>query len=155
MLPSIKEEATMRVSEAMTRTVRVASPEQSIRDAAMLMAELDAGVVPVGENDRLVGMITDRDITIRAVAQGRGPDVPIREVMTPEVRYCYEDEEVEDVAQNMADIQVRRLPVMDRNKRLVGIISIGDIAMTEGREAAGEAVAGVSEPGGSHTQTGS
>jgi CBS domain-containing protein len=139
----------------MTRTVRVASPEQSIRDAAMLMAELDAGVLPVGENDRLVGMITDRDIAIRAVAQGRGPDVPIREVMTPEVRYCFEDEDVEDVAQNMADIQVRRLPVMDRNKRLVGIISIGDIAMTEGPEAAGDAVAGVSEPGGSHTQTGS
>ena len=145
----------MQVSEAMTRTVRVASPEQSIRDAAMLMAELDAGVLPVGENDRLVGMITDRDIAIRAVAQGRGPDVPIREVMTPEVRYCFEDEDVEDVAQNMADIQVRRLPVMDRNKRLVGIISIGDIAMTEGPEAAGDAVAGVSEPGGSHTQTGS
>jgi CBS domain-containing protein len=145
----------MRVSEAMTRTVRVASPEQSIRDAAMLMAELDAGVLPVGENDRLVGMITDRDIAIRAVAQGRGPDAPIREVMTAEVRYCYEDEDVEDVAQNMADIQVRRLPVMDRNKRLVGIISIGDIAMTEGPDAAGEAVAGVSEPGGAHTQTGS
>src|SRR5688500_1717510 len=118
MHPPIREEGSMRVSEAMTRTVRDASPEQSLRDAAMLMAELDAGVLPVGENDRLIGMITDRDVAIRAVAQGRGPDVPIREVMTPEVRYCYEDEDVEDVAQNMADIQVRRLPVMDRTKRL-------------------------------------
>jgi CBS domain-containing protein len=144
----------MRVSEAMTRTVRVANPDQSIRDAAMLMAELDAGVLPVGENDRLVGMITDRDIAIRAVAQGRGPDAPIREVMTPEVRYCFEDEDVEDVVQNMADIQVRRLPVVDRSKRLVGIISLGDVALTEGPDAAGEAVAGISEPGGSHTQTG-
>jgi CBS domain-containing protein len=144
----------MRVSEALTRTVRVADPDQSIRDAAMLMAELDAGVLPVGENDRLVGMITDRDIAIRAVAQGRGPDAPIREVMTPEVRYCFEDEDVEDVVQNMADIQVRRLPVVDRSKRLVGIISLGDVALTEGPAAAGEAVAGISEPGGSHTQTG-
>jgi CBS domain-containing protein len=144
----------MRVSEAMTRTVRVADPDQSIRDAAMLMAELDAGVLPVGENDRLVGMITDRDIAIRAVAQGRGPDAPIREVMPPEVRYCFEDEDVEDVVQNMADIQERRLPVVDRSKRLVGIISLGDVALTEGPAAAGEAVAGISEPGGSHTQTG-
>jgi CBS domain-containing protein len=142
----------MRVSEAMTRTVRVADPDQSIRDAAMLMAELDAGVLPVGENDRLVGMITDRDIAIRAVAQGRGPDAPIREVMTPEVRYCFEDEDVEDVVQNMADIQVRRLPVVDRDKRLVGVVSLADAALKQDASLAGEALSDIAEPGGQHNQ---
>ncbi|HYM41368.1 MAG TPA: CBS domain-containing protein, partial [Steroidobacteraceae bacterium] len=93
----------MRVSEAMTREVRVASPGQSIRDVAKIMSEIDAGAMPVGDNDRLVGMITDRDIAIRAVAQGKGPDTPVREVMSTErVLYCYDDEELEHVARNMS-----------------------------------------------------
>src|ERR687883_714396 len=112
----------MRVSEAMTRDVRVASPEQSIREAARIMAEIDAGVMPVREGDRLVGMITDRDIAVRAVAEGKGPDTPIREVMTEDVKYCFEDDDTGDVARNMAEIQVRRLPVLTREKRLVGIV---------------------------------
>ncbi|MFL5201572.1 MAG: CBS domain-containing protein, partial [Microvirga sp.] len=115
----------MRVAEVMTRDVRLIEPNQTIRDAARLMAEMDAGVMPVREGDRLVGMITDRDIAVRAVAQGRGPDTPVREVMTDEVKYCYEDDDTNDVARNMADIQVRRLPVLTRDKRLVGIISLG------------------------------
>src|SRR5437763_10551162 len=127
----------MRVSEAMTREVRVASPGQSIRDVAKIMAEIDAGVLPVGDNDRLVGMITDRDIAIRAVAQGKGPDTPVREIMSEHIHYCYEDEELDDVAQNMGDIQVRRLPVVNREKRLVGILSLGDVARTEGGETVG------------------
>ena len=143
----------MRVSEAMTRAVRVANPEQSIREVAKIMAEIDAGAVPVGENDRLVGMITDRDIAIRAVAKGRGPHTPVREVMSKEVKYCYEDEDLEHVAFNMGDIQVRRLPVVDRDKRLVGIVSLGDVAQNEDRETTGEATAGVSQPGGKHRQT--
>lgn len=142
----------MRVSEAMTREVRVANPGQSIRDVAKIMAEIDAGAVPVGENDRLVGMITDRDIAIRAVAHGKGPDTPVREVMSKEVMYVFEDEDLEHVAHNMADIQVRRLPVVNREKRLVGIISLGDIAQNEDTETVGEATAGVSQPGGSHRQ---
>ena len=142
----------MKVSEAMSRDVRVANPEQSIRDAATLMAELDAGALPVGENDRLVGMITDRDIAIRAVAQGRGPDAKVREVMSPDVKYCFEDEDLKHVAESMADIQVRRLPVVDREKRLVGIISLGDLALSEGTKAAGNAVTGISQPGGQHSQ---
>src|SRR5207248_7441738 len=89
-----KEGDPMRVSEAMTREVRVASPGQSIRDVAKIMAEIDAGSMPVGDNDRLVGMITDRDIAIRAVALGKGPETPVREVMSSDqVLYCYEDEE--------------------------------------------------------------
>src|ERR671933_1576129 len=115
----------MRVSEAMTHDVRVASPDQSIREAARIMAEIDAGVLPVGEGDRLVGMVTDRDIAVRAVAEGKGPDTPVREVMTPEVRYVSEDESLRDAADSMAREQVRRLPVVNRDKRLVGIISLG------------------------------
>ncbi|MPR12743.1 CBS domain-containing protein, partial [Microvirga tunisiensis] len=132
----------MRVAEVMTRDVRLIEPNQTIRDAARLMAEMDAGIMPVREGDRLVGMITDRDIAVRAVAQGRGPDTPVREVMTDEVKYCYEDDDTNDVARNMADIQVRRLPVLTREKRLVGIISLGDLAVTDEARRAGEAVAG-------------
>jgi CBS domain-containing protein len=143
----------MRVSEAMTRDVRVANPGQTIRDVAKIMAEIDAGAVPVGENDRLVGIITDRDIAIRAVAVGKGPDTPVREVMSKEVKYCFEDEDLDHVAKNMGDIQVRRLPVVNRDKRLVGIVSLGDIAQTEDAETTGETVAAVSEPGGQHSQS--
>ena len=121
----------MKVSEVMTRDVRLIEPTQTIRDAAKLMAEMDAGIMPVREGDRLVGMITDRDIAVRAVAEGKGPDTPIREVMTEDVKYCYEDDDTDDVARNMADIQVRRLPVLTRDKRLVGIISLGDMAVSE------------------------
>jgi CBS domain-containing protein len=145
----------MRVSEAMTRDVRIASPSETIRQAARMMAEIDAGVVPVGENDRLVGMITDRDIAVRAVADGKSPDTPIREVMSSDVCYCFDDQEISDVAANMADVQVRRLPVVDRAKRLVGILSLGDIAQADkqGKPAA-EALCGISEPGGQHSQSG-
>jgi CBS domain-containing protein len=129
----------MRVSEAMTRDVRVANPDQTIREAAQMMAELDAGALPVGEQDRLVGMITDRDIAVRAVAHGKSPDTRIRDVMTDDVKYCFDDDDVEDVARNMADIQVRRLPVVNRDKRLVGIVAI------EEPEVVGEAVSGISE----------
>jgi CBS domain-containing protein len=145
----------MKVKDAMTRNVRIADPEQTIQDAARMMSELDSGVLPVGENDRLVGMITDRDIAVRAVAEGRGPQTAVREVMTPDVRYCFEDEDTEHVARNMADQQVRRLPVVNRDKRLVGIVSLGDLAVSEGPRPAGEALSGISRPGGGHSQTGS
>jgi CBS domain-containing protein len=147
-------EAKMRVAEVMTRDVRLIEPTQTIRDAAQLMAELDAGIMPVREGDRLVGMITDRDIAVRAVAQGRGPDTPVREVMTDEVKYCFEDEYTAAVERNMAEIQVRRLPVLTRDKRLVGILSLGDLAMSDKAAKVGAAVAGISQPGGQHSQTG-
>ena len=134
--------------------MQLIEPIQTIREAARLMAEMDAGIMPVREGDRLVGMITDRDIAVRAVAEGKGPDTPIREVMTQDVKYCYEDDETDGVAGNMAAIQVRRLPVLTRDKRLVGIISLGDMAMSKGSGRVGEAVAGISQPGGRHSQTG-
>lgn len=142
----------MLVSEAMTRDVRVASPDFTVQQAAKLMADLDAGVLPVGENDRLVGMITDRDIAIRGIGQGRGPDASVREVMSSDMKYCFEDQDLDKVTQNMGDIQVRRLPVVSREKRLVGILSLGDIALGQEQSAAG-ALSGISQPGGEHCQS--
>ena len=143
----------MQVNEAMTSDVKIANPNQSIRDAARLMAQIDAGVLPVGENDQLVGMITDRDIAIRAVAAGKGPQTPIRDIMSKEVLYCFEDDNVDDVVQNMADIKVRRLPVLNHEKRLVGILSLGDIALSDGAGTAGSALCGISEPSSEHSQS--
>jgi CBS domain-containing protein len=146
-------EDTMRVSEAMSSDVNIASPEQSIREAARIMAKIDAGALPVGENDRLVGMITDRDIAIRAIGAGKGPDTPIREIMSAEVKYCFEDDDIDEVAHNMADLKLRRLPVLNAKKRLVGIISLADMALAEGPEPVGQAICGISEPGGEHSQS--
>ena len=142
----------MRVSEVMTRDVKMAQPDQPICDAARLMAEIDAGVLPVSEGDRLVGMITDRDIAVRAVAQKKPPTTQVREVMSPEVLYCFDDQELYDVAQNMGDVKVRRLPVVNRDKRLVGILSLGDLAKGENAAAAGQTVADISAPGGAHSE---
>lgn len=143
----------MRVSETMTREVTLVSPEQSIRDAAKAMADCDAGALPVAKDDRLVGVITDRDIAIRAVAENLSPDTPVREVMSKEVLYCFEDEAIEHVAENMGEKQIRRLPVLDRNKRLVGIVSIGDLARATKPATTGRAVAAISQPGGEHSQS--
>src|SRR5919202_1590697 len=141
----------MRVSEAMTRDVRLTRPDEPIQNAARIMAEIDAGIVPVSDGDRLVGMITDRDIAVRAVAAGKGPQPPIREVMSAEVKYCFEDEDLDHVPHNMADIKVRRLPVLNRDKRLVGIISLGDVAVMQDGHYAETALSGISEPGGAHS----
>ncbi|HEX6960053.1 MAG TPA: CBS domain-containing protein [Ferrovibrio sp.] len=143
----------MKVSEAMSRDVRIVNPDQTIAEAAQIMAEIDAGSLPVGEDDRLVGMLTDRDIAIRGVAKNCGPDTKIRDVMTTDVKYCYEDEALGHVAKNMGDIQVRRLPVVNREKRLVGIISLGNIATEGNTRLAADAVRKVSVPGGQHSQS--
>ena len=144
----------MNVRECMSTDVKIASPSWSIREAASAMKDIDAGFLPVGENDRLVGMVTDRDIAIRAVAQGKGPDTKVRDVMTEEVIYCFDDESLDAVSTMMADRKVRRLPVLNRNKRLVGIVSIGDLSQSpedDGRRSAA-ALGSVSTPGGEHVQ---
>lgn len=144
----------MKISEAMTRDVRMVRPDQTIREAAHLMAELDIGALPVEDSDRLVGMITDRDIAVRAVAEGHGADTMVRDVMTAEVKYCFDDQSVEEVTQNMGEQRLRRLPVVDRNKRLVGILSLGDLALDEDvQDEAAEALGGISRPGGQHSQS--
>jgi CBS domain-containing protein len=143
----------MKVAESMSSDVRIADPEQSIMEAARIMAEADCGALPVGADGRLVGMITDRDIAIRAVAAGKGPDCLVREVMSSGICYCYHDQDIGEVTANMGDIKVRRLPVVDREKRLVGIISLGDIARADGHESGtARALHGISEEGGAHSQ---
>ncbi|MEA1652207.1 CBS domain-containing protein [Nitrospirillum sp. BR 11164] len=134
----------MRIQEIMSTNVKLATPDQKLRDAARLMSECDIGAIPVGQGDRLVGMVTDRDITIRGVAEGRGPDATVGEVMTPQVCYCYEDEDVEQVCHNMVNVQMRRLPVLNREKRLVGIVALGDLAV-RASATAGRALSGISQ----------
>jgi CBS domain-containing protein len=111
------------------------------------MSEHDIGALPVGKDDRLVGMITDRDIAIRGVAEGKGPDVKVREIMSEQVKYCFEDDDLDELCANMADIQMRRLPVLNHDKRLVGIVSLGDLAVKHASAQAGKALEGISQPG--------
>jgi CBS domain-containing protein len=144
-----------KVSDVMSRNVRVIGPDDTVQQAARLMREEDAGVLPVGEGDRLVGMVTDRDVTLRLAAEGKdAARTRVREVMTPEVRYVFEDEHIGHVVDNMADQQIRRLPVVNRDKRLVGIISLGDVAETHpDAPFVGRAMSGIAREGGQHTQT--
>lgn len=143
----------MTIQDAMTRNVRMTTPSQTIHEAARAMSEIDAGSLPVAENDRLVGMITDRDIAVRAVAQGKGPNALVRDVMSVDVCYCFEDQDLDEVAANMADIKVRRLPVVSSAKQLVGIVSLADIALADDPSgSAKHALCGISEPGGEHSQ---
>ncbi len=135
----------MNVSDVMTPDVVLASPGDTLQQAAAMMTDIDAGSLPVGENDRLVGMLTDRDITVRAVAKGKAPDrTTVREVMSPEINYIFEDESIEEAARVMSELQVRRLPVLNRDKRLVGIVSLGDLALTR-EDTAGDALRGISQ----------
>jgi CBS domain-containing protein len=148
------QEQNGRVADVMEREVRVASPDDTVQQVARLMREEDTGALPVGEGDRLVGMVTDRDVTVRLVAEGRDPArTKVREVMSPEVRYVFEDEDLEHVADNMAEQQVRRLPVVNRQKRLVGVVSLGDIAKGRRSHLASRALRGIARESGQHTQT--
>lgn len=142
----------MKVSEVMTSDVQTVTPDQSAREAANFMLRAEAGSIPVTEGDKVIGMITDRDIAVRGVAEGRGPDTPVRELMTDHIICARQDDDVDDVARRMSEEQVRRLPVLDDDDRLCGIISLGDLARESRGEEAHEALEGVSQPGGSHEQ---
>ncbi len=144
----------MTVKECMCKNVELADSGMSLRHAAQKMRDGDFGSLPVGENDRLVGMITDRDIAVRAVAEGKDPrKTKVREIMSDKVLYCFEDQPMDEVARNMGKNQVRRLPVLNRKKRLVGILALGDLAdKTRGTECARDALCEISrhehhEPG--------
>jgi CBS domain-containing protein len=137
----------MHVSDIMSRDVKIASPSDTLEKAAKLMAKLDIGVLPVGENDRLVGMITDRDIAVRGVASGKSPkEMKVGDAMTRDIKFVYEDESVNDVARNMSKLQVRRLPVLNRQKRLIGIVSLGDLAIKQDSAGAEHALKDISQP---------
>ncbi|HEV2865333.1 MAG TPA: CBS domain-containing protein [Allosphingosinicella sp.] len=144
----------MKIAECMTTDVQVAKPDQPIREAAQFMLRADAGSLPVCDGDRLVGMITDRDIAVRAVAEGRGPDTPVQDAMTDHVDWCYDDDAVEDVAVRMSDLQVRRFPVISReDNKLVGMVSLGDLSRSDEADAASVALDGITDPGGQHNQS--
>lgn len=136
----------MKINEIMSNAVHVVDVGDSIRAAAQLMRSEDIGSVPVSESERLVGMVTDRDIVVRAIANGKREDTPVREIMSEGVKYCYEDEDVDHVALNMAQLGVRRLPVVDREKRLVGFVSLSNIASAGDSRATGDLLEGTAQP---------
>jgi CBS domain-containing protein len=142
----------MKVSECMTPGVQVVNPQETIAQAARMMRDSEVGFLPVGEDNRLVGILTDRDVVIRAVAHEKGPDTRVRDVMSKELLFCYDDEELDDAAAKMSDSQVRRLPVLNREKRLIGVISLGDIAQATDDDGtrSGETLSKVTEMGGRH-----
>ena len=140
------------IREIMSPDVRMVRPEQTIREAAQLMAEMDIGALPVANDERLLGMVTDRDIVVRGLARGLTPDSPVSDVMSAEVKYCFDDDDLAKIVENMSEIQVRRLPVVDRNKRLVGIVALADIATKTNSQEAAVALSGISEPGGTHAR---
>jgi len=139
----------MKVKEVMTRGAECIGPEATMQEAAERMKELDVGVLPVCDNDRLAGMLTDRDITVRSVSKGQDPwRDRVRDVMTEEVVYCFEDQDTEEAARLMKEKQIRRLPVLNRDKRLVGIVSLGDLAVQTGDDKmTGDTLEKVSQPG--------
>ena len=118
-----------QLKDMMSRDVQVISPDMSIKEAAIKMRDGDFGMMPVGEDDRMIGTLSDRDIVIRAVADGLDADTKVRDVMSEGVAWAYEDDSVENAAMIMSEWQVRRLPVVDRDKRLVGIVTLGDFAV--------------------------
>ena len=142
----------MKISEVMTTDVETIGADQTAREAASFMLRADAGSIPVCEGDKVVGMITDRDIAVRGVAEGRGPDTPVSDLMSDGIICAREDEDVDTVARRMSEEQIRRLPVLDADDKLCGIISLGDLARETRGEAAEQALEGVSAPGGQHQQ---
>jgi CBS domain-containing protein len=146
------EERSGCVADVMSREVKLVGPDENVRQVAQMMREADTGILPVAEGDRLIGMLTDRDVTVRLVAEGRDPgQTKVRDVMTADVRYVFEDEDLEHVAEYMAEQRVRRLPVMNRQKRLVGLVSLGDMAKGRRSPLAGRALSGIAREGGQHT----
>lgn len=128
-----------QIQDVMNRNFKFMAPDSPISQVAQQMRDNDCGFMPLAENDKIVGMITDRDITIRAIAEGKNPaETQARDVMTAKTYYCYDDQDVEEVCNNMGEIQVRRLPVVNRDKRLVGIVSMGDLAQSASRPNIGQ-----------------
>jgi CBS domain-containing protein len=137
-----------QLKDIMSPDVQVISPDATIREAAQKMREGDFGMMPVAENDRMIGAVSDRDIALRAVAEGKDADTKVRDIMSDGIAWAYEDDSVERAAEIMSEHQVRRLPVVNRQKRLVGIVALGDFAVeSSDLEPAAEALAEISQPG--------
>ncbi|WP_309661456.1 CBS domain-containing protein [Sphingomonas sp.] len=142
----------MKISDVMTTDVQTIRPDQTAREAAAFMLSADAGSIPVTEDERLIGMITDRDIAVRGIAKGHGPDTPVRDLMTSGVVSVNLEDDIAAVVSKMSEAQVRRLPVVDEQQRLCGIVSLGDLSRGSEGEQANQALEGVSAPGGQHQQ---
>ena len=141
----------MQLSQILTRDVETIRPDTSVREAAQRMRSMDVGSLPVCDGRTLLGMVTDRDLAIRVLAEGRDPNnTPVQEAMTPDVAYAFEDDDVQRAADIMKERQTRRLPVVDREKHLVGIVALGDIATTGKDQLSGDALEQISQP--SHSQ---
>lgn len=128
-----------QIKDCMTNECQWVAPNATLNQAAQIMNDQNLGFLPVGENDRLIGMVTDRDIVTRAVAQNWSTDTQVRDVMTSQTYYCYDDQTAEEICQNMAELQVRRMPVVNREKRLVGAVSLGDLAQATQAQTVGQA----------------
>ena len=142
----------VNISEFMTTNIETVGPDQTAQEAASFMLSADTGSIPVCENDRVIGMITDRDIAVRGVASGKGPDCSVRDLMSSDMVCARDTDDSANVAQRMSEAQVRRLPVLDANDRLVGMVSLGDLARETSGESAQTALEGVSASGGQHQQ---
>ncbi len=137
----------MQLSEILTREVETIAPNTSIKEAAQRMRSMDVGALPVCDGRRLLGMVTDRDLTIRMLAEGRDPvNTPVSEAMTPDVRVAFADQDVTEAADIMQREQIRRLPVVDRERQLVGIVSLGDLAVAGDDRLSGDALQAISQP---------
>ena len=137
----------MQIKEVMTPSPEIISPAASLAEAATMMKKLDVGSLPVSNGDSIVGWITDRDITIRSTAEHRNPDAAVvQEAMSPAVVFCTENDDVDDCARLMEEKQIRRLPVLNAERRLVGIVALGDLAVNTDKKLAGEILERVSEP---------
>jgi len=128
----------MQIKDVMTQNCDWIAPETTLAEAAQMMKDKDVGFLPVGENDKLIGTVTDRDIVLRAVAQNAPASENVKAVMTPKLMYCFDDQPVDEICKNMAEIKVRRLPVVNRDKRLVGVVSLGDLAQQASRPNVGQ-----------------
>jgi CBS domain-containing protein len=136
-----------QVKDVMSKDVKVVNPDMTLQQAARMMSDGDFGMMPVGENDKMIGAISDRDIAIRGVAEGKGPATTVREIMSTKIFWAYDDETVDRAAELMSEHQVRRLPVVNRDKRLVGIVALGDFAVDSHEiQPAAEALSKISEP---------
>jgi CBS domain-containing protein len=144
--PAETKENMMKVKDVMTPDCIYVSPDTTISEAAEIMKDQDIGFIPIAENDKLIGMVTDRDIVIRAVAKKASPETDVKSIMSPHTYYCFDDQDAEEACANMADIKVRRLPVVNRDKRLVGVVSLGDIAQDVNKVEVGQTMQSITDP---------
>jgi len=145
-----KGDAPMKISQLMSKDVLVAKPDDSLRIIAEQMERLNIGALPVCDGRTVVGIVTDRDIVVRAVAKGQSADATAASIMTRDVKYCFEDDDIAEVSDRMGDVQVRRIPVLDRDRNLVGIVSLGDLALEAKAATSGKTLEQISQPTRAH-----